>query len=118
MDFRIFITITVETYDKNVKTFYYEEKDMIKRDFYLNKIIERMWDGNIKVITGIRRGGKSTLLFDIFKDYLLSTGVKENNIIEIELDKRKYFKFRDPIYLCEYVESIINENNEDRGSTY
>ena len=114
MDFRIFITITVETYDKNVKTFYYEEKDMIKRDFYLNKIIERMWDGNIKVITGIRRGGKSTLLFDIFKDYLLSTGVKENNIIEIELDKRKYFKFRDPIYLCEYVESIIKENNEDK----
>lgn len=40
---------------------------MIKRDFYLNKIIERMWDCNIKVITGIRRRGKSTLLFDLFK---------------------------------------------------
>jgi len=47
---------------------------MIKRDFYLNQIIERMWDGNIKVITGIRRGGKSTLLFDLLKEYLLSTG--------------------------------------------
>lgn len=61
---------------------------MIKRDFYLNQIIERMWDGNIKVITGIRRGGKSTLLFQLFKDYLLSAGVNENHIIEIELDKR------------------------------
>ncbi len=79
---------------------------MIKRDFYLNQIIERMWDGNIKVITCIRRGGKSTLLFDLFKNYLLSTGVDENRIIEIELDKQKYYKFRDPIYLCDYVENI------------
>lgn len=82
---------------------------MIKRDFYLNQIIERMWNGNIKVITGIRRGGKSTLLFGLFKEYLLSTGVSEDNIIEIELDKRKYYKFRNPIYLCDYVESIIKE---------
>ena len=65
---------------------------MIKRDFYLNQIIERMWNGNIKVITGIRRGGKSTLLFGLFKEYLLSTGVSKDNIIEIELDKRKYYK--------------------------
>lgn len=87
---------------------------MIKRGFYLNQIIERMWNGNIKVITGIRRGGKSTLLFDLFKEYLLSTGAHENNIIEIELDKRKYYKFRDPIYLCDYVEKIIQEKKEDK----
>lgn len=87
---------------------------MIKRDFYLNHIIERMWNGNIKVITGIRRGGKSTLLFVLFKEYLLSTGVSENHIIEIELDKRKYYKFRDPIYLCDYVESIVKEKKEDK----
>lgn len=87
---------------------------MIKRDFYLNQIIERMWDGNIKVITGIRRGGKSTLLFDLFKEYLLSIGVSENHIIEIELDKRKYYKFRDPIYLCDYVENVIKGKKEDR----
>lgn len=79
---------------------------MIKRNFYLNQIIERMCDGNIKVITCIRRGGKSILLFDLFKNYLLSTGVDENRIIEIELDKRKYYKFRDPIYLYDYVENI------------
>lgn len=87
---------------------------MIKRDFYLNQIIERMWNGNIKVITGIRRGGKSTLLFDLFKEYLLSTRVEENHIIEIELDKRKYYKFRNPIYLCDYVENIVKERKNDK----
>ncbi len=87
---------------------------MIKRDFYLNQIIERMWDGNIKVITGIRRGGKSTLLFTLFKEYLLSTGVNENHIIEIELDKRKYYKFRDPIYLCDYVENILKKSKDEK----
>ena len=73
-----------------------------------------MWNGNIKVITGIRRGGKSTLLFNLFKEYLLSTGVSENHIIEIELDKRKYYKFRDPIYLCDYVENIVKEKKNDK----
>ena len=87
---------------------------MIQRNFYLNQIIERMWNGNIKVITGIRRGGKSTLLFSLFKEYLLSTGVSENHIIEIELDKRKYYKFRDPIYLCDYVENIVKEKKNDK----
>lgn len=87
---------------------------MIKRDCYLNQIIEKMWNSNIKVITGIKCGGKSTLLFDLFKEYLLSTGAHENNIIEIELDKRKYYKFRDPIYLCDYVEKIIQEKKDDR----
>ena len=46
---------------------------MIQRDLYLQKIIDYMWDGQIKVITGIRRAGKSTLLFDLFYDYLLKT---------------------------------------------
>ena len=73
-----------------------------------------MWDGNVKVITGIRRGGKSTLLFNLFKEYLLSAGVSEDNIIEIELDKRKYYKFRNPIYLCDYVESIVGEKKENK----
>lgn len=87
---------------------------MIKRDFYLNQIIERMWDRNIKVITGIRRGGKSTLLFTLFKEHLLSSGIDENHIIEIELDKRKYYKFRDPIYLCDYVENIITDKKDEK----
>lgn len=86
---------------------------MIERNYYLNQIISKMWNGNIKVITGIRRCGKSTLLFDLFYDYLIKSGVKEENIIKIELDKRKDLKFRNPIILCEYVENII-KNHEDK----
>lgn len=52
------------------------------------------------------------LLFTLFKEYLLSKGVNENNIIEIELDKRKYYKFRDKLYFFVYVESIIKEKKE------
>ena len=50
---------------------------MIKRDDYLNRIIHSMWNGEIKVITGIRRCGKSVLLFELFYNYLLSQGVQE-----------------------------------------
>ena len=53
----------------------------IRRDIYLNKLINRMHNGMIKVVTGIRRSGKSYLLFTIFKDYLLSEGVDEDHII-------------------------------------
>ena len=84
---------------------------MIKRDFYLNKIIRNMWNGDIKVITGIRRCGKSTLLFELFYDYLVNEkGVSEDQIIKIELDQRKYYKYRNPIALCEYVEEIISKD--------
>jgi len=86
---------------------------MIKRDYYLNQIIDRMWNGNIKVITGIRRGGKSTLLFKLFKDYLISSGVPNDNIIGIALDLRKNYKFRNPIFLCDYIQGIV-ENNKDK----
>lgn len=86
---------------------------MIERNYYLNQIISKMWNGNIKVITGIRRCGKSTLLFELFYDYLIKSGIKEENIIKIELDKRKDLKFRNPIFLCEYVENII-KNHEDK----
>lgn len=86
---------------------------MIARDFYLNQIRDSMWDGQIKVITGLRRSGKSILLFELFYNYLLSTGVKKENIITISLDQRRYYKYRNPIALCDYVESIINDR-EDR----
>ena len=80
---------------------------MILRDRYLQQIIDYMWDGQIKVITGIRRCGKSTLLFEIFYDYLLKNGTSPENIILIELDKRKDVKYRNPIVLTDYVESVI-----------
>lgn len=86
----------------------------IKRDKYLNDLINRMHNGLIKVVTGIRRSGKSFLLFHIFKNYLLDIGVPESHIISIELDQRKYRQFRDPDALLDYIESLIT----DRESYY
>lgn len=87
---------------------------MIKRDFYLNRMIHHMWNGEVKVITGIRRCGKSVLLFDLFYEYLRSQGVEEDHIIKIELDQRRYYKFRNPITLCEYVEALVAEKKDEK----
>lgn len=87
---------------------------MIKRDFYLNRMIHHMWNGEVKVITGIRRCGKSVLLFDLFYEYLLSQGVQEDHIIKIELDQRRYYKFRNPIALCEYIEEIVSGKKDEK----
>ena len=87
---------------------------MIKREFYLNKIIKNMWNGEIKVITGIRRCGKSVLLFDLFYNYLLSNGIKNSNIIKLELDQRKYYRYRNPITLCDYIQKIVESNKDEK----
>lgn len=87
---------------------------MIKRDYYLNRLIHNMWNGEIKVITGIRRCGKSVLLFDLFYEYLLSQDIKEEQIIRLELDHRKYYKYRNPITLCDYVDSIVNSKKKQK----
>ncbi len=73
-----------------------------------------MWNGEIKVITGIRRCGKSVLLFDLFFEYLLSKNVPEDHILKIELDQRRYYKFRNPITLCEYVESTVRDRKDEK----
>lgn len=87
---------------------------MIKRDSYLNRMIHHMWNGEVKVITGIRRCGKSVLLFDLFYEYLLSQGVQEDHIIKIELDQRRYYKFRNPIILCEYIEDFVSKKKDEK----
>ena len=87
---------------------------MIERTTYLNRLIHNMWNGEVKVITGIRRCGKSVLLFDLFFEYLLSQGISEDHIIKIELDQRRFYQFRNPITLCEYVESLIKERNAEK----
>ena len=87
---------------------------MIKRDSYLNRMIHHMWNGEVKVITGIRRCGKSVLLFDLFYEYLLSQGVQEDHIIKIELDQRRYYKFRNPIILCEYIEDLVSKKKDEK----
>lgn len=91
---------------------------MIKRDSYLNRMIHHMWNGEVKVITGIRRCGKSVLLFDLFYEYLLSQGVQEDHIIKIELDQRRYYKFRNPITLCEYVEELVSGKKDEKFSLF
>ena len=75
----------------------------IKRDQYLNRIISYMWDSQVKVITGIRRCGKSYLLNPIFKNYLLSQGVPEEHILSFELDQAKDIRYRNPLELAKTV---------------
>lgn len=85
---------------------------MISRNEYLQKLIVRMNNGMIKVITGIRRCGKSYLLFEIFYNYLIENGIDENHIITLQLDDRTNIKYRDPDNLCEYIHSkIVDDKN-------
>ncbi len=84
----------------------------IKRDKYLNDLINRMHNGMIKVVTGIRRCGKSYLIFTIFKNYLLEQGVDEKHIISIELDQRKDKKYRNPDTILDFIESCITDEGQ------
>lgn len=84
----------------------------IKRDKYLNMLINRRDNGLIKIITGIRRCGKSYLLDPIFKKYLIESGVKENHIIKLELDKIENEKYLDPQELNNYIKSKIEDNDK------
>ena len=82
----------------------------IRRDIYLNKLISKRHNGLIKVVTGMRRCGKSYLLFNLFKEYLKKEGVKENNIIEIAFDSFENKKYRDPEVLFPYLmEKILDD---------
>ncbi len=91
---------------------YWEKSPMeIKRDLYLDKLIRHKHNGMIKVITGIRRCGKSYLLFELFYNHLISSGVKEDHIIKIAFDDRTNKKYRDPDYLCEYVHDFIKDDD-------
>ena len=78
----------------------------IKRDIYLNKLISKMHNGFIKVVTGIRRCGKSYLLFNLFKDHLLEEGTDEQHIIEIAFDSFENKRFRDPDVLYPYLKEL------------
>lgn len=84
----------------------------IARDKYLRDLINRMNNGMIKVVTGIRRSGKSYLLFKLFYEYLLSQGVLESHIIKIELDQRKNRIYRDPDIILDYIETLIEDDKQ------
>ena len=82
----------------------------IKRDYYLQKLIAKKHNGLIKVITGMRRCGKSYLLFTLFKKHLLESGVAENHIVEIPFDSFESKKYRDPEVLYPYVkEKLVDD---------
>lgn len=82
----------------------------IQRDFYLNELISRKENGLIKVITGIRRCGKSYLLFKIYYDYLLSLGINKDNIIALSLDDDASSEYRDPKRLSQYIRDKLTNN--------
>ena len=79
----------------------------IKRDRYLNKLISFMWDGQVKVITGIRCCGKSYLLKKLFRDYLISTGVADDGIIDLALDLTSDIRYRNPLELAKFVRAKV-----------
>ncbi|WHF53480.1 ATP-binding protein [Mesomycoplasma ovipneumoniae] len=85
---------------------------VIKRDFYLNQIIDKKENDRIKIITGIRRCGKSYLLFNLYRDYLLSSGIKENQIITIALDQIDNIEYRNPFRLNEYIKKKTKNINK------
>lgn len=84
----------------------------IKRDLYLQRLINRIDNGMIKVITGIRRSGKSYLIFKIFKSYLLNNLTDEQHIIEFELDRIENKKYRKPNIILEEINSLIVDNKK------
>lgn len=84
---------------------------IIQRDSYLEALKLRMHNGLIKVITGIRRSGKSFLLFQIFREYLLKTGVDRSHILSVELDLYENRKYRDPETILGYIRSMITDGD-------
>ena len=84
----------------------------IKRDKYLATIVSYMWDGQVKVITGIRRCGKSYLLRNIFQSYLLEQGVDKDHILSFELDLAKDIRYRNPLELSQAVRERVEGQSE------
>ena len=85
---------------------------IIQRDKYLQRIISHKWNGKVKIITGIRRCGKSFLLFNLYKRHLLESGIKEDHIIEVALDRKKDAAYRNPITLGEHILSKASNRDE------
>lgn len=85
----------------------------IKRDFYLNKLIEKQNNKKVKIITGIRRCGKSYLLIHIFYNYLISKGIEKDQINILSLDKYSNRNYRVPSMLNKFFEDNIKDPNKN-----
>ena len=82
---------------------------MLPRKQYVNELMRLKENGRVKIITGLRRSGKSVLLFDLFRQQLLDEGVVQEQIIGIQLDDLRNMKYRDPLHLDEYIRSQITD---------
>ena len=82
----------------------------VERPRYLNQLIDKKDNGRVKIITGVRRCGKSYLLFELYRKYLLSIGINENQIIMIALDSLKNAQYRNPIELDDFLREKIRDN--------
>ena len=83
----------------------------IKRDFHLKKLISSRHNGMIKIVTGIRRCGKSYLLFKLFRDYLKNEGVRDDHIIMVDLEDRRNMELRDPDRLLKYIDDQMKDSD-------
>ena len=86
--------------------------DRIERNYYLNQLIEKRDNGRVKVITGIRRCGKSVLLFDIFGDYLKAEGVADDQMVMLKLDVARNARYRNPLELDKYLRDQIKDSKQ------
>ena len=84
----------------------------IKRDYYLNKLIQHRKNGLVKIVTGVRRCGKSYLLFKLFRDHLIDSGIKDNHIISIALDDYGNKHLLDPDELYRHIKGLITDNGD------
>lgn len=85
---------------------------VIKRDKYIDELLSKRWNGKVKIITGIRRCGKSFLLSTLYKDYLRGEGVPEDCFVEIALDRKAHVKYRNPNELYDYVLSKTQDDSK------
>lgn len=88
---------------------------IIQRDQYISELLSKRWNGKVKIITGIRRCGKSFLLFTLYKDYLLNEGVTQECFVELALDKKAHVKYRNPNELYDYV---LRKTKDDEKRYY
>ena len=88
---------------------------IIQRDQYVSELLKKRWNGKVKIITGIRRCGKSFLLSTLYKDYLLKEGVPKECFVELALDKKAHIKYRNPNELYEYV---LRKTQDDEKRYY
>ena len=100
--------VCFQTCDKSVNCL---ESMRIDRPVYLDKMIRSRGNGFIKIITGLRRCGKSYLLKFIFRDYLLEEGVSADHVIVIDLEDKRQAAFKDPDYLLDHVDNVMKDEN-------